>query len=165
MTPRDIEHLYRQHARRLRHVVGFCIGAPEATIDDACHAAWSRLIDRHREVSDDTALAWMARTAMREATRLSEEQGRTCSLEAALAEGGEAAEALLAPSVEEIFERRRQLGLVGVLPLRQQRFVWMVALGLSYAEIAAREGCTLRTVERQILRARHAARRELALTA
>ena len=32
------------------------------------------------------------------------------------------------------------------------------AAGLSYAEIAAREGCTPRTVERQLLRARRTVR-------
>ncbi|MBV8956985.1 MAG: sigma-70 region 4 domain-containing protein, partial [Solirubrobacterales bacterium] len=36
----------------------------------------------------------------------------------------------------------------------QQRILWLHALGLTYAEIADYEGCTLRTVERQLLRAR-----------
>ena len=40
------------------------------------------------------------------------------------------------------------------LPERQQRLVWLQGLGLSYTEMAAHEGATPRTVERQLMRAK-----------
>ena len=54
----------------------------------------------------------------------------------------------------ELVERRERLREVQRLPERQQRVVWLHAIGLSYAEIALTEGCTRRTVDRQLLRAR-----------
>jgi RNA polymerase sigma factor (sigma-70 family) len=63
---------------------------------------------------------------------------------------------LAAPS--ELVERRERLDGIRRLPERQQRVLWLHALGLSYGEIAAHEGCTTRTVERQLLRARQRAR-------
>jgi DNA-directed RNA polymerase specialized sigma24 family protein len=40
----------------------------------------------------------------------------------------------------------------------KQRLLWLHALGLTYAEIALYAGCTPRTVERQLLRAKRAMR-------
>jgi RNA polymerase sigma factor (sigma-70 family) len=42
------------------------------------------------------------------------------------------------------------------LPQRQRQMVWLHGAGLSYVEIAAATGCTRRTVERQLLRAKRA---------
>jgi DNA-directed RNA polymerase specialized sigma24 family protein len=57
---------------------------------------------------------------------------------------------------DERLEHRQRLGRLGALPVRQQRLLWLHGLGFSYREMAVREGCTARTVERQLLRARHA---------
>ena len=58
----------------------------------------------------------------------------------------------------QVIECRERLAELTLLPERQQRAIWLHALGLNYAEIAVYEGCTTRTVERQLLRARHAIR-------
>jgi hypothetical protein len=58
----------------------------------------------------------------------------------------------------ELVEWRDALGTLGSLPERQQRLLWLHAAGLSYAEMARHEGVTLRTVERQLLRGKRAAR-------
>jgi DNA-directed RNA polymerase specialized sigma24 family protein len=50
------------------------------------------------------------------------------------------------------------LGHLRALPIRQQRLLWLHALGLTYTEMAAHEGCTRRTVERQLLRAKRGVR-------
>ena len=63
-------------------------------------------------------------------------------------------------TAEERFDLRERLEGVHRLPERQQRLVWLHAFGLSYAEMAAHEGCTPRTVDRQLLRARAALRDE-----
>jgi DNA-directed RNA polymerase specialized sigma24 family protein len=60
----------------------------------------------------------------------------------------------------QLIECRERLAELNRLPERQQRAVWLHGLGLNYAEIAVYEGCTPRTVERQLLRARHAIRHQ-----
>jgi len=64
-------------------------------------------------------------------------------------------------TTDELFERQERIREVRCLPERQQRVVWLHALGLSYTEMAAHEGCTRRTVDRQLLRARRAIRDDL----
>jgi DNA-directed RNA polymerase specialized sigma24 family protein len=71
-------------------------------------------------------------------------------------------EQLAAPGPDELFEHREHLEDIRLLPQRQQRLVWLQLLGLSYEEIAAREACTIRTVERQLVRARRAMRLQCA---
>jgi RNA polymerase sigma factor (sigma-70 family) len=61
----------------------------------------------------------------------------------------------------ELIEHRERLADLGRLPARQQRALWLHGLGLSYAEIARHEGCTTRTVDRQLLRARRRIRQAL----
>jgi DNA-directed RNA polymerase specialized sigma24 family protein len=53
-------------------------------------------------------------------------------------------------------EGRERLRMIGELPVRQQRLVWLHGLGFSYAEMAVATGESRRTIERQLLRARHA---------
>jgi DNA-directed RNA polymerase specialized sigma24 family protein len=42
--------------------------------------------------------------------------------------------------------------------VRERRILWLRGLGFSYAEIAAREGCSERAIERALDRARKLAR-------
>jgi RNA polymerase sigma factor (sigma-70 family) len=62
------------------------------------------------------------------------------------------------PAAHEVTERRERLRAVGALPERQQRVIWLRALGLNYAEMATQLGCTRRTVDRQLFEARRALR-------
>ena len=57
-------------------------------------------------------------------------------------------------ATDALVEDRERLRLMRLLPERQQRILWLHALGLSYQEIAAYTGDTTRTVERQLLRGR-----------
>ncbi len=68
----------------------------------------------------------------------------------AAAPGGELA--------DRAIERLHHRAELAALPARQRRLLALQAFGLSYAEIAGREGCTPRTVERQLLRAKRALR-------
>jgi DNA-directed RNA polymerase specialized sigma24 family protein len=103
-------------------------------------------------------LAWLARTASREAFRLIRRGTRELSLDALLEAAGDCALPPAPACLEETCEARDRLGSVRRLSVRQQRMLWLHAIGLSYAEMAVHEGCTRRTVERQLLRAKDAVR-------
>ena len=126
-------------------------------IEDACQFAWSRLVHHAHRVQPECALAWLAQTARREAVKLVRRDGRDLSLDA-LADGEVLVDHGGGPGPENVFEQRQRLAVVSWLPVRQQRVLWLHALGLSYAEIAAQTGYSLRTVERQLLRAKRTVR-------
>lgn len=151
VTVGEIELAYRRCGRRLQRFVAFAVRAPEVIVEDACQAAWSRLLDYRDDVDAGGAVAWVARTAIREAMRSVRVGSCTCSLESAAE-----SPVLHVAGPDERLELRQRLGLLTVLPVRQQRLMWLRGLGLSYREMAVREGCTPRTVERQLARAGHA---------
>jgi RNA polymerase sigma factor (sigma-70 family) len=103
-------------------------------------------------------LPWLVTTAERQAFKLTRRETREVSLERVLEEAPEPPDRLKGQAPDEVVEHRQRLADIGRLPTRQQRLVWLHGLGLSYDEIAAREGCTLRTVERQLLRAKRTMR-------
>ncbi|HSC02168.1 MAG TPA: sigma-70 family RNA polymerase sigma factor [Solirubrobacteraceae bacterium] len=149
----DVGELYGLLARRLEQIVRIGVRAPDAVIEDACQFAWSRLLHNRDRVHRDTVMGWLVRTAVHEAFKLLRSGRRELSLEA------EAEDALPSDAtLSELIECRERLAELNRLPERQQRAVWLHALGCSYAEIAVHEGCTTRTVERQLLRARQAIR-------
>jgi RNA polymerase sigma factor (sigma-70 family) len=129
-------------------------------IEDACQFAWSRLVHHRKRVHRESALGWLVTTAVHEAFKLTRRERRDVSLELALET--QLAPTRQVPSLDDQLERRDRLEAVGALPRRQQRLLWLHAVGLSYREIAAHESCTVRTVERQLLRARRTLRDEAA---
>jgi RNA polymerase sigma factor (sigma-70 family) len=154
----DVGELYGVLASRLEQIVRLDVRAPDVVIEDACQFAWSRLLHHRHRVRTDTVMPWLARTAVREAFKLLRRRGREVSLEAEIDQAGEPACRLAPATPQELVEQRERLAEIGQLPERQQRALWLYAFGLSYAEIAVHEGCTLRTVERQLLRAQHRVR-------
>lgn len=156
--PVDVDALYRSVAQRLEQIVRAEVRAPDTVIEDACQFAWSRLVHHAHRVRRECALAWLAQTARREAVKLVRRDGRDISLDAALELGASLGRATVGAEPEELFEQHRRLELVDTLPERQRRVLWLHALGLSYAEIALQTGYSLRTVERQLLRAKRSVR-------
>jgi RNA polymerase sigma factor (sigma-70 family) len=150
----DIGELYRSLATRLERIVRRDVRAPDAVIEDACQFAWSGLVKHHGGVRREAALSWLATTAVREALRLIRCDGRELSLEAAIELAGETVVHADLPGPEELLDQLQRLERIGALPVRQQRLLWLQGLGLSYDEMATHEGCTTRTVERQLLRAK-----------
>lgn len=150
----DVGELYGQLARRLEHIVRLDVHAPDVVIEDACQFAWSRLLHHADRVGREAVMSWLARTAVHEAFKLLRRARREVSLEA-LSEEAVPLIASRTSAPHELIEGRERLDAVRDLPVRQQRALWLHALGLSYGEIAMHEGWTLRTVERQLLRARH----------
>lgn len=158
LSAAEVGELYCELAGRLQRIVRLDVRAPDQVIEDACQVAWSRLVDRRGEVRRETALSWLATTAVREALKLIRRERRELSLDAILEDAGESFGADWPAELEELVEQRERLGSIGGLPERQQRLVWLHGLGLSYAEMALHTGATRRTVERQLLRAKHALR-------
>jgi RNA polymerase sigma factor (sigma-70 family) len=154
----DLGELYAALARPLERIVRLEIRAPEPVVEEACQFAWSRLAYHRDRVRREAALSWLAKTAIHEAFKLIRRGARELSLDATLESGEDPASRLRAQAPEEVVAQRERLAEVRGLPVRQQRLVWLHALGLSYAEMASHEGYTLRTVERQLLRAKTALR-------
>lgn len=155
----EVAELYRSLSKRLEEIVRRDVsGAPDPVVEDACQFAWDQLVHHRARVKRATAHAWLARTAVREARRLLGRERRFVSLDAAVELAGDAAFAAESPAPDELTERRERLQAVSALPERQRRLVWLHALGLNYVEMAMQTGCTTRTVERQLLRARRALR-------
>jgi len=150
----DVDQAYRVLAARLEQIVRFDVRAPDPVIEDACQFAWSRLIDYADRVRHEAVLSWLVKTAVHEAFKLTRRTNRCLSLEAALETGDDGLLTAATPGPEELLEHRERLAGIRDLPARQQRFLWLQGLGLSYAEIALHIGCTERTVERQLLRAK-----------
>jgi RNA polymerase sigma factor (sigma-70 family) len=132
--------------------------APPAVIEDACQLAWSHLIRHRQRVDAEHALAWLATTATREAFRLLAREQREQSLERELEERGDGALPRRVPGPHELLEARQRLVHIGGVSERQKRLLWLHAFGLDYDEMAGHEGCSRRTVERQLLRAKRAVR-------
>jgi RNA polymerase sigma factor (sigma-70 family) len=153
----ELDQLYVKLSGRLVAIVRTRVRASDAVVDDACQFAWSRLLLHAEEVRPESALAWLAQTATREAMRLLRLSLRELSLDVTDEETPDLIVGF-APGPEEVFEQRERLASLSRLPERQQRMLWLQGLGLSYADIAKRTGCTLRTVERQLMRAKDSLR-------
>ncbi len=154
----EMAELYAALSAQLRQIVRFGVRAPDALIEDACQVAWSRLIRHRASVRREAALSWLVTTASREALRLIRRSDRELSLDELAERHAEPAHADGMAGPDEIVELRLRLELIGELPPRQQRLVWLQGLGFSYAEMAGYTGASPRTVERQLLRAKRALR-------
>jgi RNA polymerase sigma factor (sigma-70 family) len=155
----EIGDLYVAFAGRLAQIVRFNVRAPDAVIEDACQFAWTRLLHHRTRVRRDTVRAWLTRTATHQALKLVRREDRELSLDEILEPADALGRAGQTAALEELIEQRRRLQLIGRLPQRQQRLVWLHGLGFSYAEMARDSGYTPRTVERQLLRGKRRLRR------
>jgi len=150
----DLEALYLALSRRLEQLVRMDVRAPEVVIEDACQIAWIQFVHHSGQVRRDAVLSWLATTAVREAYRLTRRESRELSLDAALEHADGLPSAPRSPGPHEVLEQRERLAAIRALPERQQRLLWLHAFGYSYTEMAAHDGITRRTVERQLLRAK-----------
>jgi RNA polymerase sigma factor (sigma-70 family) len=151
---KDLGELYRSFSGRLLRIVRHGVRAPEPVIEDACQFAWSRLVHRPDRVEPHAAPGWLIATALHEALKSVRRAGQEASLEMMLEAGFDVPSPRGDRSPESLAERHDRLRALASLSERQQRLLWLYGLGLTYDEIARRQGCTSRTVERQIQRAR-----------
>ena len=150
----DVGAVYAGNAARVRRLVRGSVRAPEPVIEDACQTAWTRLVRDRGRVNADAAVAWLVTTAVREALRLTRRGAREVFLEELLDRAGELEELAAGPALEEVVECRARIASLQELPERQQRFIWLQAMGWTYREMAEQTGATPRTIDRQLIRAR-----------
>lgn len=150
-TAQELSDLYGALAGQLQQIVRANVRAPDVVIDDACQAAWSRLVGHRGGVRHESALAWLTTTASREALRLMRRAQREAPLDAL--DACSPAVVLTAPP-DQLAEFRARLDTIRALPRRQQRLMWLHGMGFTYSEIAEYTGDSERTVERQLLRAK-----------
>ena len=158
MTPSELVELYGSFQRRLEQLVRGGVQAQNAVVEDACQVAWAELIRYRQRVALQSAPSWLVRTAIHEALRLVQAEDREDSLELALQELPEVSLSQVDPGPEDHVWQRERVESLRLLSARQQRLVWLRALGLTYEEMASHEHCTSRTVHRQLERAQRAMR-------
>lgn len=151
----EVAELYRALAGRLEQLVRRDVRAPDAVIEDACQFAWSRFVCHSARIRREAALSWLAKTAVHEAFKLIRRGDRCLSLDAVVERAGDAGLPARAPAPDQLLANREKLATIRALPERQQRLIWLHGFGLSYGEMARYTGYTPRTVERQLLRAKH----------
>jgi RNA polymerase sigma factor (sigma-70 family) len=166
---RELAAFYTAHHDRLRHAVARrAHGLDDATIDDACHAAWLLLLRRPDITLNARGLGWLQTVAAREAWALGARNRRETPAgpfrtplgDADLAELPEPASR--ERSVEEQVGDRCQHGarlaaLAGLKP-RERQAVWLQGAGYSYHEIEQLTGASYTAVNRRITEGRAALR-------
>ena len=151
----DVAALYDREGVRVRRLVRLNVSAPEAVVEDACQVAWLRLLCDPARVRRTAATRWLVTVAVREALRGARRTARDLSLDALLAEAGPASHVPAATStVDDIAEQHERLAAIEDLPERQRRLVWKRGLGFTYQEMAHETGDSVRTIERQLDKAR-----------
>ncbi len=150
----EVAELYARSAGLVRGQVCSEVTAPDAVIDDACQFAWIRLLHHRHRVGRDRAVSWLITTALHEVFKLVRRDGHDLSLEQLMEETGDLRLNRSAPAPEETVGARLRLELLRELPERQERLVWLQGLGFDYPEMAAETDMTVRTVERQLMKAR-----------
>jgi RNA polymerase sigma factor (sigma-70 family) len=150
----EVAELYARTAGLVRGQVCSEVSAPEAVIDDACQFAWIRLLHHRHRVGRDRVVSWLITTALHEVFKLVRRDSHDLSLEQLMEETGDLRLNRTAPAPEHAAGARLRLELLRELPERQERLVWLRGLGFSYPEMAAEADMTVRTVERQLMKAR-----------
>ncbi|MGH2868398.1 MAG: RNA polymerase sigma factor [Solirubrobacteraceae bacterium] len=145
----QIAALYLAQQPRLQRQVATLVNTTPENVEDACMFAWMQLLTRQLE-EPTTVGSWLLTVARREAIKLDQRARRSHAL---------ANEVEPTDPVNRIGAVERHVDTAAViaaagLSARGQRLVALQAAGLSYTEIAERSGDSVRTVERQLLRAR-----------
>lgn len=154
-----IEALYAAKSAELLHAVRRAVRLPDDLVEDACSYAWSQLVGNERIAAETTTFGWLYVVAIRQGYVISGRLRR----EPAVGMPSELPQRALATpdswsAVERHLELEAHRHLLAQIPERKRRLVLLHAAGFSYEEIARMTGDTLRTVERQLLRAKRALR-------
>lgn len=148
----DEAELYRVHHESLLRVVSRCVGGSHALIEDACSLAWTQLLC-HQPERRPELFAWLCTVAIHEAYRLSGVERRDDRLDAGVSRRRVELVADLRRTLDCQLQARDALALVAELRPRQRELFALQVAGLSYREIAAATGDSVRTVDRQLRRA------------
>jgi RNA polymerase sigma factor (sigma-70 family) len=162
----DEAALYAQHADRLLRQVRAAVNTSDAIVEDACATAWAILLRRQPDRTP-TLGAWLRIVAIREAIRMDRRARSAVSIDVLAATTTHAdgdtpgvSREMLPPthSDDTVIVAREALRELAQLPPRQRRLFALHVAGYSYEEIAQLTGDSLRTVDRQLRRARQRVR-------
>ncbi len=147
-----VSALFQEHQPRLKRQLSNIVRTSAANIDDACAYAWMQLL-RHPPQSDST-YSWLLTVAVRYAIKLDREGRRELGPEPA-----EAADTDPVDLHDAVLQHEQTLDAAATiqrahLTARELRILSLHVAGYSYDEISAVTTDSLRTVERQLLRAR-----------
>lgn len=149
----ELAALYTTHQPRLGRQLRALVNTTPENLEDACMFAWTQLLTRQLR-QPETVGTWLLTVARREAIKLDQRARRTDALPAF---EGEPALEPVDPRDEigacELSHDAAAIIAAARLTDREARFVGLQAVGLTYEEIASLTANTLRTVERQLLRA------------
>lgn len=150
----DLNRLYLEFASSLARLVRGGVHASDVVIEDACQAAWTRLVLHRHRITEQAARGWLTRTAVHEAVKLSRREVREPPSTPDDEHPPLAWLHPARPEPQQLLEQRQRLDSLRALSYRQQRLVWLGAIGVNRDEMARHERCTTRTVHRQLDRAR-----------
>ena len=148
----DEAELFRRHHRDLLRLVARDVNAGPQVIEDACAFAWLEFLARQPQRTNP--VGWLRVVARREAIRLARHDRRAAALEP------HRADACPGPATGHATQAKEALRAVAALPDRRRAVLTLQIAGHSYREIGQELRMTPRTVERQLVRARAAVRRE-----
>ena len=143
----DEPQVFAAHHAALRARVARHVDTRSSNVDDACSFAWLQLL--RYQPDRGKALEWLTTVAIREARRLDRADRRLARLEAA-------AEPCTPSNVLTHEQAREALEVVAVLPDRQRQAFALHVAGLTYPEIAAATGRSVRSIDGHLRRARRA---------
>ena len=150
ITRADIGALFARYHYSLRSRVAAVVHTSQANIEDACMHAWVQLFnyELHGRPGHNN---WLTTVAIREAVKLDRDDRRTVPLN--LAAVGEPVDPYDAFTASDQLAYAAAVLQEAGLTERQLHMLSLQLWGMTYAQIARFTGCSLRVVERQILRA------------
>jgi RNA polymerase sigma factor (sigma-70 family) len=144
--------LFAAYHDRLRVQLARIVRTSRENLEDACSFAWLQLLRCSPE--PETAYAWLVTVAVHEAVRLDRRSRRLsplCREDGTMPGLCETADPVRLR--EQVLEAAATLDRAR-LTRRERRVLGLRAAGYSYGEIARMTGDSVRTVERQLWRAR-----------
>jgi RNA polymerase sigma factor (sigma-70 family) len=151
-APRGDEgELFAHYHDMLLRAVSRQASAPAVVIEDACAFAWLQLL--RYQPQRDNIVGWLVTVAVREAWKLSRRQRAEISGEVEASDAYAHLEHIGA-TLDDQVAAREALRAVAELPERQRHLLARQAAGLSHDELAADTGDSMRTIDRQLGRAR-----------
>lgn len=147
----QLADFYAREHHALQRAVAHRVTAPHAILEDACAHAWAQLAARDHIRLGRGAYWWLYTVAIREGWRLSARSQREPASGLDPTNEHRTDHDAVSDRRDHILDARAS---ISTLTGRKRRLLILHAAGYTYAEIATITGDTVRTVERQLLRAK-----------
>jgi RNA polymerase sigma factor (sigma-70 family) len=148
----EVGAMFAAQQPRLRRTLARLVNTSAENVEDACMFAWMQLLSRDLE-NADAVFQWLLTVARREAIKLDQRARGADRLDGEFASALQPADPHDHITVREAWLDAAAVIAAAGLTARRLTLVGLRAAGLSYEEMAAATSTSLRTVERQLLRA------------